>query len=87
LTFDTALLDIVCCPVTRLPLQLMPPNRAQRLNASIDEGQIKNRAGAVVDERCEQWLITRDAKLANPVRDGIPVLIEDHGVELSQLQD
>jgi uncharacterized protein len=87
MSFDTALLDIVCCPVTRLPLQLMPSNRVERLNAMIDERRINNRDGAVVDGGAEQWLMTRDGKLAYPVRDGIPVLIDDQGVELAQLAD
>ncbi|MBN1240919.1 MAG: Trm112 family protein [Gammaproteobacteria bacterium] len=87
MSFDTALLDIVCCPVTRLPLQVMPSNRAERLNAMIGEHRIRNRDGQVVDGTAEQWLMTRDGKLAYPVRDGIPVLIDDHGVELAQLAD
>lgn len=87
MSFDTALLDIVCCPVTRLPLQLMPSNRAERLNEAIDAGRIRNRDGAVVEGRAGEWLMTRDGKLAYPVRDGIPVLIDDQGVELSQLTD
>lgn len=87
MSFDTALLDIVCCPVTRLPLQVMPSNRVERLNALIDERRIKNRGGAIVDSRFEQMLMTRDGKLAYPVRDGIPVLLEDQGIELSQLAE
>lgn len=87
MSFDTALLDIVCCPVTRLPLQLLPPNRVERLNALIDERNIKNRGGALVDSRIEQLLVTRDGKLAYPIRDGIPVLLEDQGIELSQLAE
>lgn len=87
MSFDTALLDIVCCPVTRLPLQLLPPNRVERLNALIDERGIKNRGGAVVDSRIAQLLVTRDGKLAYPIKDGIPVLLEDQGIELSQLTE
>ena len=87
MTFDTTLLDIVCCPVTRLPLQLLPATRAERVNALIDERRIRNRGGAVVEAGGQQWLMTRDGKLAYPIRDGIPVLLEDEAVELSQLAD
>ena len=87
MSFDTALLDIVCCPVTRLPLEVMPATRAERLNSMIGEHRIRNREGETVDGTAEQWLMTRDGKLAYPVRDGIPVLIDDQGVELAQLAD
>jgi uncharacterized protein YbaR (Trm112 family) len=87
MSFDTSLLDIVCCPVTRLPLQLMPSARADRLNTLIGEGRVRTREGAVVEDQAEQWLMTRDGKRAYPVRDGIPVLIDDYGIELAQLAD
>ncbi len=87
MTFDPALLDIIVCPVTRLPLQVMPANRTERANASIEAHKLRNRGGHVVTETAPQWLQTRDGKLAYPVRDGIPVLLEDEGVELSQLAE
>ena len=87
MSFDTALLDIICCPVTRLPLQVMPSARAARANELIGAGRLKSRNGKTVSAPAEQWLMTRDGKLAYPVRDGIPVLLEDEGVELSQLDD
>lgn len=87
MSFDTALLDIVCCPVTRLPLHVMPAGRAERANELAAAGKLKSRAGGAVAEPAEQWLMTRDGKLAYPVRDGIPVLLEDEGIELSQLSD
>lgn len=87
MTFDKALLDIVCCPVTRLPLQLLPSGRAARVNELIEAGTLKSRGGKPVTEPAEQWLMTRDGKLAYPIRDGIPVLLEEEGIELSQLAD
>jgi uncharacterized protein len=87
MSLDTALLDIVCCPVTRQPLQLMSASRVERANALIESGTLKSRGGRTVEERAGEWLMTRDGKLAYPVRDGIPVLLEDEGVELSQLAD
>ncbi len=87
MSFDAALLDILCCPVTRLPLERLSPTRLERLNALAAEGRLKNRGGASVGARLEEALVTRDGKLAYPVRDGIPVLLEDEGIELVQLGD
>lgn len=85
MSIDRALLDIVCCPVTRSPLQLLPEGKLNRLNELIGVGKITNRNGAVLDAPLEQALVTRDEKLAYPVRDGIPVLLEEESLALSQL--
>lgn len=87
MSFDTALLDILCCPVTRLPLQRMPVHRAERIGMLIAERKVLNRGGQAVEGPVSEWLMTRDGKLAYPMRDGIPVLIEDEAVELAKLND
>jgi uncharacterized protein len=87
LSFDTALLDILCCPVTHAPLALLSQSELDRLNQRIGEGRIRRRDDTIVDEALEQALVTRDGKLAYPVRDGIAVLLEDQGILLSQLGD
>jgi uncharacterized protein len=87
LSFDTALLDILCCPVTHAPLTLLARNELDLLNQRIGEGRIRRRDDTIVDEALEQALVTRDGKLAYPIRDGIAVLLEDHGILMSQLTD
>lgn len=87
MSFDKALLDIVCCPVTYMPLALMPDDDLQHLNTLIGERKIKNRDNRVVTEPLDEALVTRDGRLAYPVRDGIPVLLEDQGILLAQVHE
>ena len=82
---DRALLDIICCPVTHTPLELLSERELARLNESIAERKIKNRDEVIVDEPLEQALVTRAGKLVYPIRDGIPVLLEDQAMPLGQL--
>ncbi|HEY8519739.1 MAG TPA: Trm112 family protein [Gammaproteobacteria bacterium] len=87
MTLDAALLDILCCPITRLPLQWLPEAQRERLNRAIAEGRVQNREGTRVEEPLEQALMTRDGKLAYPVRDGVPVLLEEQAIPLVQIED
>lgn len=82
---DKRLLDIVCCPVTKLPLQLLDSDRLVRLNSAITSGQLRNRSAAVLPETLSEALVTRDGRLVYPVREGIPVLLEEESIDWQQL--
>lgn len=81
---DKKLLDIICCPVTRLPLELLGSDRLSQLNTAISSGQVRNSASEAVSETLSEALITRDGHYVYPVRDGIPVLLEEESIDWNQ---
>jgi len=85
MNFDKKLLDIICCPITHVPLKLLAGDQLSQLNALIDAGRIKSRNDTVAQEPWDAALVTEDGKLAYPVRDGIPVLLEECAIHMSQL--
>lgn len=82
---DKKLLDIVCCPLTRLPLQLLDGTRLARLNSAIENGSILARSETPVAEKLSEALVTRDGRLVYPVRAGIPILLEEESIDWKQL--
>ena len=56
-----------------------------KLNGLIQEQKIRDRDDTVVTEELQEALVTDDGQIAYPVVDGIPVLLEERGISLSQL--
>jgi uncharacterized protein YbaR (Trm112 family) len=84
MAFDKQLLDIICCPATHMSLRLMPEPLLDRLNARIESGELKHRDESPVTERLEQALMTEDERLAYPIRDDIPLLLEEFGIVIAR---
>ncbi len=83
---DRKLLDIICCPVTRSSLELLPEHELSTLNELIGARRIKNREDSVVEAPLDEALVTRSGKLIYPIRDGIPLLLEEQAMPLQQLE-
>jgi len=82
---DQELLNILCCPQTKVPLELMSDEELNKLNKAIAEGRINYVDGSAVKKPLTEALITRDHKTIYRVDDGIPIMLIDQGISASQL--
>ena len=82
---DKHLLDILCCPVSKMPLRPLGKRELDALNDAIATGKVDTVAGAPVRERVGEALITTDRKVIYRVEDGIPVMLPEEGIGTLQL--
>ena len=84
---DGKLLEILCCPVSKSPLQRLPASKLKTLNQAIGAGEVKYVNGDSVDEPLREALVTQDEKVIYAVVDNIPILLEEKGIGTTQFQD
>lgn len=85
MALDPRLLEILCCPLTRQPLQMLDTQRLAALNAAIAAGSLKQADGLALSQPWKEALVTANGSRAYRIDDGIPVLLADEAVELAQL--
>jgi len=87
MALNARLLDILCCPVSKSPVERLSRTRLAALNAAIGRGEVQAVNGTAVTCTIEEALITRDGKVIYRVDDGIPVMLPDEGIGTTQLRD
>lgn len=84
---DQKLLDILCCPTTKQPLALLGAPELAALNRAIAAGAVSRADGSPQAEPLAEGLVTHDRRTAYRIEDGIPVLLADEALALSQVAD
>lgn len=85
MSIDSSLLAILCCPVSHQPLKLMGDDALQRVNELIEARALKQRDGTVLEHAWAGALCTEDGRVAYPIEDDIPILLEERGIALAAL--
>ena len=58
-----------------------------RLNEHIQAGEVKNHGESGLSDSLAEALVTRDGRLVYPVRDGIPILLEEESIDWNQVAE
>jgi uncharacterized protein YbaR (Trm112 family) len=66
------LLEILCCPTTKQPLQEANSAELEKINSALAEGK----------EKLEAALLTADKKYAYPIRNKIPVMLAEECISI-----
>jgi uncharacterized protein YbaR (Trm112 family) len=79
------LVEILCCPVSKVPVRRMDSGELDRLNEAIAAGRVLHVDRSAVEQKLEEGLITEDSKVIYAVDAGIPIMLEEKGIPADQL--
>ncbi|MBN1587166.1 MAG: Trm112 family protein [Candidatus Omnitrophica bacterium] len=84
---DKELLNILCCPTTKVPVKPISEDQVQKLNEIISRHALQYVDGRPVEGTVQEGLITEDGRTIYLISDGIPVMLPELGIAADQLQD
>ncbi len=79
------LLEVLVCPVTKLPVNRLSEKKLKRMNDLIREGKIKTMDGNLLREPLTEALVTSNRNMVYRVEEGIPIMLEDQGIGTHQI--
>jgi uncharacterized protein YbaR (Trm112 family) len=82
---DKDLLAILCCPETKQEVSLADDALIALLNARVERGELKNKAGQPVSEKLDGGLIRADKQILYPIRENIPVMLIEEGIPIEHV--
>ena len=84
---DSKLLEILCCPVTKVSVKRLSKSKLAFLNEQIQAGTAKHPEERVVDKPLEEALITDTGTTVYRIDANVPIMLEEEGISTAQFQD
>ena len=84
---DQQLLEMLRCPHDHTPLAVADAELVERINRAVQAEHVVNLGGQAVSRRLDGGLVRQAGDLVYPVIDGIPVLLPDEAIDVSQLSE
>lgn len=85
MAIEQSLLDLLVCPESREKLSVADDALVSAVNAAIEAGRVKSRAGRLVEEAIDAGLVRPDRKFLYAIRLDIPNLLIDDAIPLAGL--
>lgn len=84
---DRKLLNILCCPLTKRPVEPMAAKDVALLNHQIRAGELCYMDDSPVESELTEALVTDNRSRIYRVDDGIPIMLEELSLPGSALDD
>ncbi len=82
---DRKLLEVLVCPVTKLPVHRLGGKKLKQMNDLVKEGKIRTMDGDILREPLTEALMTSNKNMVYRVERGIPIMLEDQGIGTHQI--
>ncbi len=79
------LLEILCCPLTKTPVKMLPPDILRTVNDMTAKRALRDVDGNVVEKPLAEALITVDNKTIYRIDEDIPVMLIGSGIPAKQI--
>lgn len=86
MALDRKLLDLLCCPISKMPVRPLKREELRRINEEIAQGHLRYLDNNAVEAELEEGLITDNAERVYRVDDGIPIMLEERAIPVRSLQ-
>lgn len=82
---DKELIAILVCPDTKEPLAPATPEVLACVNEAVAAGTAVTQSGAAITATLEEGLVREDGRVLYPIREGIPIMLLDEAIDLTEL--
>ena len=80
------LLEILVCPITKLPVFMLEEQKLRQLNGLIAKGTLQTMDGESISEPLQEVLITRNKNIIYRIENNIPIMLESQSIATDQIE-